>query len=155
MTQGALRAVHPRTTSSPDAESSDRMNPVRHREHLSPGRPHRLSVRLSDDERHLVDHAAQQAHLTPAGYAGKAAVAAASRDVAPSAGLADGLKELQRELFAARRAVNMFASNVNQAAAAYNSTGELPDWAGDAVRLCRAAVVRLDEVTGRIDRRLR
>jgi hypothetical protein len=114
-----------------------------------------LSVRLSEGERQLVDQAAHEAHLTPAGYAGKAAVAAASRAVAPLAGLADGLKELQRELFAARRAVNMFASNLNQAAAAYNSTGELPDWAAEAVQLCRAAVARLDEVTGRIDRRLR
>jgi predicted transcriptional regulator len=114
-----------------------------------------LSVRLSDEERQLVDQAAESAHLTPAGYAGKATVAAAGREVAPSAGLADGLKELQRELFAARRAVNMFASNVNQAAAQRNSTGELPDWAAEAVHLCRAAVARLDEVTGRIDRRLR
>jgi hypothetical protein len=49
----------------------------------------------------------------------------------------------------------MFASNVNQAAAAYNSTSELPDWISDAVTLCRAAVGRFDEVTGHIDRRLR
>ena len=143
------------TASSPSAEGSGDGHQVRHREHLSPGRPFRLSVRLSEQERELVGQAAQAVHLTPAGFAGKAVVAAATRDVGPSAGLADGLKELQRELFAARRAVNMFASNVNQAAAQRNATGDLPDWAADAVRLCRAAVARMDEVTGRIDRRLR
>ena len=138
----------------------DKANPApdaiaRHRAHEMPGRPHRLSVRLSDAERTLVVDAAVAARLTPAGFAGKAAVAAASQQIAPAAGLTDLLRELQRELFAARRAVNMFASNVNQAAVAYNATSELPIWIGDAVALCRAAVGRLDEVTGRIDRRLR
>lgn len=64
-------------------------------------------------------------------------------------------RELQRELFAARRAVNMFGSNVNQVAAAGHSTGQLPVWAADALRLCTAAVARLDEVAERIHRMLR
>jgi hypothetical protein len=84
-----------------------------------------------------------------------AALATAADAAGPALGLVAHLKDMQRELFAARRAVNMFASNVNQAAAAYNSTGEVPDWVSEAVRLCQAAVARLDEVTGRIDRRLR
>jgi uncharacterized protein (DUF1778 family) len=128
---------------------------ARHRTHHMPGRPHRLSVRLSDDEQQLVADAAVAVQLTPAGFAGKATVAAAAHQVAPAAGLAESLRELQRELFSARRAVNMFASNVNQAAAAYNTTSELPAWITDAVALCRAAVARLDEVTARVDRRLR
>jgi hypothetical protein len=49
----------------------------------------------------------------------------------------------------------MFGNNVNQAAAAFHSTGQLPDWADEAVRLCAAAVARLDEVTACIGRRLR
>lgn len=137
------------------ADVGDRLPVARHRTHQMPGRPYRLSVRLSDVERQLVAAAAGAVRLTPAGYVGKAAVAAASQDVAPAAGVADGLRELQRELFAARRAVNMFAGNVNQAAAAYHSTSQLPGWFTEAVGLCRAAVARLDEVTGRIDRRLR
>lgn len=128
---------------------------VRHRTHELPGRPHRLSVRLSDAERQLLADAAAAARLTPSGFAGKAAVAAASQQIAPAAGLAATLRELQQELFAARRAVNMFASNVNQAAAAYNSGSELPVWIEEAVTLCRGAVARLDEVTGRVDGRLR
>jgi uncharacterized protein (DUF1778 family) len=129
--------------------------PAMHREHQMPGRPYRLSVRLSRDERDLVVAAARAARLTPTGYAAKAAVAAASSEVAPAAGMVEALRELQRELFAARRAVAMLGSNVNQAAAAYHSTGQLPEWVGEAVALTAAAVARLDEVTGRVDRRLR
>lgn len=126
-----------------------------HREHLMPGRPYRLSVRLSREERDLVAAAARVARLTPSGYAAKAAVAAACGEVAPAVGAAGVLRELQRELFAARRAVVMFGSNVNQAAATYHSTGQLPEWAARAVALTEAAVARLDEVARRVDRRLR
>ncbi|MEU7802662.1 hypothetical protein AB0B10_25720 [Micromonospora arborensis] len=126
---------------------------ARHRPHLSPGRPHRIYPRLSDEENALVAEAARQAGLTAAGYAAQAVVAAArSNDPAFSSG--GELQELQRELFAARRAVNMFGSNVNQAAAA-SSRGQVPGWAGESVRLCADAVARLDALTARIDRRLR
>jgi hypothetical protein len=111
-------------------------------------------VRLSDHERDLVVAAARAARLTPTGYAAKAAIAAVSSQVAPAAGLTEALRGLQRELFAARRALNMLASNVNQAAAAYNSTGELPAWTADAVTLATQAVTRLDKVTQRVGRRL-
>jgi hypothetical protein len=127
---------------------------ARHREHLSPGRPHRIYPRLSDEEKALVVEAARRAGLTPAGYTAQVVVGAA-RGEEPATGLTGDLRGLQRELFAARRAVNMFGSNVNQAAAAANSTGELPGWAVEAVQLCAHAVARLDQVTALIDRRLR
>jgi hypothetical protein len=126
--------------------------PAYSRAYERPGRRHKMLVRLSDEEKRLIDAAARQAQLTPTGYTAKAAVAAASADAGVSSG---DLRELQRELFAARRAVNMFASNVNQAATAYNAADKLPDWVDDAVQLTAAAVSRLDEVTARIDRRLR
>ncbi len=44
-------------------------------------------------------------------------------------------------------------ANVNQAAA-FHSTDNLPGWTGDAMDLCRCALGRLDEITGRVDRRL-
>jgi uncharacterized protein (DUF1778 family) len=151
-------SIHPTPPhdADPTEQTAPRDAPVtRHRTHLMPGRPHRLSLRLSDEEQQLVADAAVAVRLTPAGFAAKAAVAAAAHQIAPAAGLAETLRDLQRELFAARRAINMYGSNVNQAAAAYNSTNELPVWITDAVALCRAAVGRLDEVTGLIDRRLR
>lgn len=127
---------------------------VRHRAHHRPGRPHRLTVRLSTDEHDLVTRAASAVGLTPAGFVGRTAVAAASREVTPTAGQVDVLRELQRELFAARRAVNLLATTVNQADAGL-ATGELPVWPREAVALCRATVARLDEVTARIDGQLR
>ena len=127
----------------------------RDRTHHTTRRPHAVLVRLSEDEKQLIDTAAAAAQLTPTGYTAKAAVEAASAGQAPTAaGTGEDLRELQRELFAARRALNMIGSNLNQAAAAANSTGELPDSAADTVRLCAAAVARLDEVTARIHRRL-
>ncbi|MGY4684476.1 hypothetical protein ACWIGG_22165 [Micromonospora aurantiaca (nom. illeg.)] len=127
---------------------------ARHRAHHRPARPHAVLLRLSDEEKAAIDAAAAVAQLTPTGYAAKAAVAAASIGQAPSSVNGD-LRELQHELFAARRAVAMFGNNVNQAAAAFNATGQLPDWAADAVRLCATAVARLDEVISAIDRKLR
>lgn len=127
---------------------------LRHRAHHRPARPHAVLLRLSDEEKAAIDSAAAAAQLTPTGYAAKAAVAAASAGQAPS-GMNGDLRDLQHELFAARRAVAMFGNNVNQATAAINATGRLPDWAADAVRLCAAAVARLDEVISLIDRKLR
>ncbi len=113
-----------------------------------------MLLRLSDEEKAAIDAAAAAADLTPTGYAAKAAIAAATAGQAPSDAIGD-LRDLQHEMFAARRAVGMFGNNVNQAAAAFNATGQLPDWTTDAVRLCAAAVARLDEVVSMIHRRLR
>lgn len=125
-----------------------------YRAYQYPRRTEVVKVRLSRTEKDLIAAAAAREGLTPTGFAARAMLAAAQAGE-PVTGLAGDLRELQRELFAARRAVNMFGSNVNQAAAAYNSIGELPEWVADAVRLCAAAVARLDEVTARVDRRLR
>ncbi|MBP1782710.1 hypothetical protein J3R08_002560 [Micromonospora sp. HB375] len=127
---------------------------ARHRAHQRPARPHAMLLRLSDEEKAAIDAAAAAAGLTPTGYAAKAAVAATTAGQAPSDAIGD-LRGLQHELFAARRAVAMFGNNVNQAAAAFHATGQLPDWTTDAVRLCAAAVARLDEMISMIHRRLR
>jgi hypothetical protein len=111
--------------------------------------------RLSNEEMRLVEAAARLAELTPAGYTAKAAVAAARADAGPVGTTAGDLRDLQRELFAARRAVTMLASTVNQAAAMSTSTGPVPGWVAEVVRRCVAAVARLDAVTARIHRRLR
>ncbi|MEV1073833.1 hypothetical protein [Micromonospora parva] len=137
-----------------DSEQPAPRRKARHRAHNRPARPRAVLLRLSDEEKAVIDAAAALAQLTATGYAAKAAVAAASAAQAPG-GTAGDLRDLQHELFAARRAVVMFGNNVNQAAAAFNATGQLPDWAAGAVRLCTAAVVRLDEVISRIDRKLR
>lgn len=90
---------------------------ARHREHLSPGRPHRIYPRLSDEEKALVAEAARRAGLTPAGYTAQVVVGAA-RAEEPATGLAGDLRELQRELFAARRAVTRSPRPTRRPAAA-------------------------------------
>jgi hypothetical protein len=65
------------------------------------------------------------------------------------------LAELQRELFAARTAVIRTGTNLNQATAALNATGEAPAWLDRAVERCGQSLRQLDAVTVEIDRRLR
>lgn len=124
----------------------------RHRPHRFPARPHRVYVRLSNDEQTLVDQAAAANATTAASYLADAGVAAAREH---AGAIASGeLAALQRELFAARRALNMLASNVNQAAAIAHTTGMVPGWMSDAVRLCVTAVQRVDAVSAQIHRQL-
>jgi hypothetical protein len=81
--------------------------PARLRRRVSPGREHRLALRLSDEELQQVCEAAGRAQLTPTGYAGEVTVAAARASIAgpdvpaPRAELAT----TQRELFAIRTAL--------------------------------------------------
>src|SRR4051812_5659653 len=118
----------------------------RDRTHSTPRRPHAVLVRLSDDEKRLIDAAAAAVGLTRTGYAGKAAVEAAAAGQAPAAvGAGEDLRELQRELFAARRAVNMTGSNLNQAAAAPHSTRGLPGGTTHAGPPCPAPGARPGE----------
>jgi hypothetical protein len=68
----------------------------------------------------------------------------------------EALARLQRELFAARTAVNRFGSNVNQAVAKLHTTGEAPtDALTHAVVLCGRAVRHLDALIDEVHRRLR
>ena len=128
------------------------LSPRRHRPHRFPARQYRVYVRLSDDEQALVDQAAAANATTAAGYLADAGVAAAREH---AGAIASGeLADLQRELFAARRALNLLASNVDQAAAIANTTGVVPPWMSDAIRLCVTAVQRVDAVTARIHRKL-
>ena len=113
-------------------------------------------IRLSDDEYTRIARAAGDSGLTLAGFAAEATLSAAagSAVVAPGEGERTVLREALRELMAARTAVNRFGSNVNQAVAALNATGNPPEWLVHAVNICRRAVERVDEATGHLRRAL-
>jgi uncharacterized protein (DUF1778 family) len=66
----------------------------------------------------------------------------------------EALAQLQRQLFAARTEVGRFGTNVNQAVAALNTTGEAPVWMGRAMAMVGDSIRRLDEVIAEVDRRL-
>jgi hypothetical protein len=64
------------------------------------------------------------------------------------------LAELQRELFAARTAVNRTGVNLNQAVTTLNSTGQPPVWLEHAVQRVTRTLAEVDTVVTRIHRRL-
>jgi hypothetical protein len=130
----------------------------RDRRHLFPGRDRRISPSFNATEHAEVTAAARRAGLTPTGFCAVAALAAArgEQSAAPPASAEyEAVARLQSELFDTRAAVNRVGSNLNQAVAALNSTGEAPVWLHTAVAMCARAVQALDEVISAIHRRIR
>ena len=123
-------------------------------------RDQRLTPRFTEAELSAIRGAAEAAQMTLTGFFALAALAVARRrrGEAGRAGEAPAgvkeLAELQRELFAARNAVNRTGVNLNQAVAALNSTGQPPVWLERAVSRVVDAVGEVDTVVARIHRRL-
>ncbi len=122
----------------------------RHRDHRFPGRGRRITVRLADEELAAIELAAGRAGLTPTGYVGAVALAAARGTVPP---VPSASRQALSELVAARAAVRRFGGNVNQAVTALNVTGEAPEWLGQAVQLTARAVARVDAAAELLMRR--
>ncbi len=128
----------------------------RDRRHNFPGRTHRLTPRFDSDELAAIEAAAARIAMTTTGFCAEAALAAARGTPPASLDPArETFAELQAELFDTRVAVGRIGTNLNQAVAAFNATGEAPDWLARAVVLCERRMERLDEVIARVDRRLR
>ena len=107
-------------------------------------------MRLADEELAAIELAAGRAGLTPTGYVGAVALAAARGTVPPAPSLS---RQALLELVAARVAVRRFGGNVNQAVAALHATGEAPEWLASAVALTARAVRRVDEASELLMRR--
>jgi hypothetical protein len=122
----------------------------RHREHRFPRRRRPVHVRFGEDEFAAIELAAGRAGLTPTGYVGAVALAAARGTVPP---VPSASREALVELMAARAQVRRFGGNVNQAVAAFHSTGEAPEWLGTAVELATRAVRRVDAAAEALMRR--
>jgi hypothetical protein len=123
---------------------------TRHREHRFPGRRRPVQVRFGEDEYAAIELAAGRAGLTPTGYVGAVALAAARDTVGP---VPSASREALVELMAARAQVRRFGGNVNQAVAQLNSTGAAPEWLAGAVELTARAVVRVDAAAKQMMRR--
>ena len=117
------------------------VDPPRHREHLLPGRPHRLRVSYSDAELAAVRAGAAQAGLTLAGFVAAAALAAAQGQPPPAPPVS---REAVAELAQAHRQVRRLGTNLNQAAAKLNSGQTPPVWLERAVALSARALVRVE-----------
>ncbi len=123
---------------------------ARHRDHQFPGRGRRVTVRLDDEELAAIERAAERAGLTPTGYVGAVALAAANSIAAPAPART---QQALAELVAARAQLRRFGTNVNQAVAALNSTGQPPEWLAQAVALTSRAVTRVDAAAEQLMRR--
>ena len=143
----------------------------RHRRHRFPARPHAFKVLYSDDEHAIILRAAEIAGLRPSGYVAAAALAMAEqvhsdRHTQPAgepeqsdrrrhtALTPHHDRELLAEVVQARLALRRYAGNVNQIAAALNSSGVAPVWLDRAIAGADRAVDRLDAVAQRLVRRL-
>jgi len=116
-----------------------------------------LRPRFTPDERAEVDSAAASAGMSTSRFCAEAALAAARGTpmVLSAAQDREALARLQRQLFDARSAVVRFGTNVNQAVVALHSTGEVPEWMDRAAAMVGRSIRQLDEVIGKVDRRLR
>jgi uncharacterized protein (DUF1778 family) len=116
-----------------------------------------LRPRFTPGERGEVDAAAASAGMSTSRFCAEAALAAA-RGTPMALSVAqdrEALVRLQRQLFAARTEVARFGTNVNQAVAALNATGEAPEWMGRAMTRVGYSIIQLDEVIAEVDRRIR
>jgi hypothetical protein len=131
---------------------------ARHRRHRPNNRGRRtdlggrqVSLWYDADEYGLVSAAAARAGLTPTSFVAAVALAVARDSMPP---VPFPIRDALVELNAARTLVGRFGTNVNQAVAALNATGEAPPTLERAVAMCTRAADRLDQVVARIQRRL-
>lgn len=123
-------------------------------------RDQRLTPRFTDAELSEIKVAANAAGMTLTGFCALAALAVARRRPGEPGGAGEapaGVEELaalQRELFAARNAVNRTGVNLNQAVAALNATGQPPVWLEHAVNRVVQAVAEVDAVVAQLHHRL-
>jgi hypothetical protein len=151
----------PTDPSSTDPSSTDPAVPGRrYRPRGETVRDRRLTPRFTDAELSAIRAAADAAQMTVTGFCALAALAMSRREPGepgrvggPPLGVQEWA-EMQRELFAARNAVNRTGVNLNQAVAALNSTGRPPVWLEHAVDRVTRAVAEVDTVAARIHRRL-
>ncbi|MGN7139136.1 MobC family plasmid mobilization relaxosome protein [Streptomyces pseudogriseolus] len=108
-------------------------------------RPHRMNLRLGDDEKAAIEAAATLARKTPSSYAADVAVAVAMGRLTP---IPTTYREELRELVDARTALTRIGTNLNQIARVLNSGGDVTQEQLDAVlERVGEAVRRVDEAT--------
>lgn len=143
------------------------------------GRPHKVTVRLTDAEFERIRARAIGVGLTPASYLAEVGQAAKVSEASgpgdgpavPASGVAGdaarllvekgrafGVLErraLAAELFGVRRLLIGVGTNLNQLARVANSTGEVPTQVGVAAGAVQRYLVRLEAVVSALDPRIR
>ncbi len=125
------------------------------------GRPHRLTVWLSELEMAAVADGAERVGMTAGAWLGQVGVAAAAGGgVRPAAGRGGAagraqmvvaeLVRLQKELRETRRVLRNVGGNLNDVARAANSTGELAEETATVQRLVARVVASVEESVAKV-----
>jgi len=101
-----------------------------------------MHLRYTHHEYATIAGAARDAGLTPTGYVAEAALAAANNTQTPTTA---PWRTALLELMEARTQVRRIGTNINQATAAINATGDPPPWLRQALDITGRAVAHLDE----------
>lgn len=125
--------------------------PGRYRLHDMAPRRRAVKVLYGEQEMTAVRRAAAQAGLRPAGYVATVALAHATGDSVPAAGLD---RQLLAELLQARAAVQQHRLHLDHFATAHAPLLPALSWLGEAAAEAQRAVACLDELARRLSRRL-
>lgn len=114
-------------------------------------RPRLVKFFLSDTELADLDQAAGRAGLARGAFAAQAALAAARGTASPASSLA---REALVELMTAAGLVRRVGTNLNQAVAKLNATGQPGADLVPAAEFCARVIRRLDEAAEQVRRRV-
>jgi hypothetical protein len=116
------------------------------------GRPHRVQFSLTEEELAAVEEAAGRAGLAKGAYAAQVVLAAAGGD--PGSPVSP-LREALRELVRAAGVAGKIGSNLNQAVARLNATGQPVGDLPALARECARRVVHLDTAAEHVRKAIR
>jgi hypothetical protein len=122
---------------------------VRRRSRQAVPRPLLVKFFLTDEELAVLDEAAGQAGLARGAFAAEVTLAAAR---GRSARAGSPLREVLVELMAAAGLVRRVGTNLNQAVARLNATGQRGEDLLPAARMCVRVIRRLDEAAEHVRR---
>jgi hypothetical protein len=121
----------------------------RRRARHSEARPRVVQFSLTDEEFHEVSRAAERSGLARGAFAAEAALTVA-RGAEPR--MPPPLREALIELMAAAGLVRRAGTNLNQAVAKLNATGQRGEDLLPSVRFCMRVIRRLDETAEQLRR---
>ena len=124
---------------------------VRRRSRQAAARPRLVKFFLTDEELAELDGAADRAGLARGAFAAEAALAAARETSSPAS---SPVREALVEVMAAAGLVRRVGTNLNQAVAKLNATGQRSDDLLPATQFCVRVIRRLDEAADQLRRRV-
>jgi hypothetical protein len=122
---------------------------ARRRSRQAEPRPRLVKFFLTDEELAELDQAADRAGLARGAFAAEAALAAARGRPSPASSMA---REALVEVMTAAGLVRRAGTNLNQAVAKLNATGQCEEDLVPAARFCVRVIRRLDETAEQLRR---